>query len=97
METIKNIIQPQLPRNVILTRQNIMSLKLKVNRLIPKLTNDTDYKTFISMNKLSISETSTLNADNMDVTDDEVCKVHLSTWRELMCSNNDSEHDVFLH
>ena len=54
-----------------------------------------DYKSFLTMNNLSISEASSLNADNLDCTEDEVCKVHVSTWRELMSSNNDSEFDVF--
>ena len=72
-----------------------MAIKLKVNRLIPRLTNDMDYQSFISLHNMSFSEINALNADNMDCTDDEVCKVHVSTWMELMCSNHNAESDVF--
>lgn len=95
LQTIKNIIEPQLPRNVVLKKQNILAIKLKVNRLLPKLRDDMDYKSFLSVNNMSISEASSLNADNMDCTEDEVCKVHVSTWRELMSNNNGSDSDVF--
>ena len=65
-----------------------MAIKLKINRLLPLISGETDYQTFLSVNNMSIAGLNKLNADNMDCTADEVCKVHISTWREMISSGN---------
>ena len=92
VKTIKSIICPQLPSNVVLSRQNVMAIKIKINRILPKLTDQTDYQSFLSLNNLSISGMNRLNADNMNCSDDEVCKVHISTWREMISHDKNSDN-----
>lgn len=90
-QTIKSIIGPQLPVNVVLTKQNVLAIKVKVIRLLPAMDENTDYQDFLAVNNLPITGINELNADNMNCSEDEVCKVHLSTWRELISGDSYNE------
>ena len=68
-----------------------MAIKLKINRILPQISGETDYQTFLSLNNMSIAGLNKLNADNMNCSVDEVCKVHISTWREMI--NGDDTND----
>ena len=72
-----------------------MTIKLKINRLLPLISGETDYQTFLSVNNMTIGGLNKLNADNMDCSEDEVCKVHISTWREMITGGNSSD-DVLM-
>ena len=72
-----------------------MAIKLKINRMLPQISGETDYQTFLSLNNMSIVGLNKLKADNMNCSEDEVCKVHISTWREMI-NGDDIKDDVLI-
>ena len=68
-----------------------MAIKLKINRLLALISGETDYQTFLSVNNMTIAGLNKLNADNMDCSEDEVCKVHISTWRKMISGGNSND------
>ena len=79
-----------------LSKQNVLAIKVKVNRILKTITHETDYNSFIKQNNMSIVGINELNADNMNCTEDEVCKVHISTWRELISAGARDNDDVLI-
>ena len=68
-----------------------MAIKVKVNRIFPQITKEMDYQSFTRINNLSVEGINKLNADNMNCSLDEACKVHISTWREMLTTEKNNQ------
>ena len=90
------MINPQLPENKRLTRQNVFNIRTKLMRLLPRMRKDTDFQTFLILANTSKLGLNDLHADNINITPDEACKVASSLWREVMNDNNRSKKDTLV-
>ena len=90
------MINPQLPENKRLTRQNVFNIRTKLMRLLPRMRKDTDFQTFLILANTSKLGVNDLHADNINITPDEACKVASSLWREVMNDNNRSKKDTLV-
>ena len=55
----------------------------------------TDYKTFLEItNKQKNNGSNILNADNVELSNDEACKIACETWREVMNNNYQDKEDT---
>ena len=96
LKTIKDIVEEQLPLNKKLSPQNIYSIKKKIVRLLPRMENCHDYKSFQEIMNTPIRGPNDLHADNTTVTPDEACKVYGSVWKEIMNDHNQDKNDTLV-
>ena len=95
-QTIKYLLEPQMPHGKRLTPQNIYNIRMKIGRLIPLMDRNTDYQTFKLLANTPKFGSNQLHADNIDVSPDEACKAAKHLWREVMNDNNRSKKDTLV-
>ena len=86
----------QLPGNKQLTSQNVYNIKRKINRLLPRMENCTDYQSFKELMNTPVQGPMELHADNQNESLDEACKVFGSVWKEVMNNHNQSKSETLV-
>jgi hypothetical protein len=92
-ETIKSIVSPIWPSNKNITKSDVFNIRIRVERMLPKIVTCYSFESF----QKSVNSSDLITGlDNITLNDDEVNKYATNLWSSFMNEGNLTESEALL-